>query len=172
MNVLQLPADMLVDLAMGVTPAIDIVAKYGYSVEDYMRMSTYAWFHKAVEEKRTEIEAKGFSFQSKMGMMAELLLVDAFIAAQQSESANVKLDVAKYLTKISGLEPQPGVGVAAGGGFSITINLGANKSVTVNASPQEQRDQIEDATVLDDILPPTTLTLLPHITNDDLSANA
>lgn len=122
-SVLRIKPEMIAELAMGGHDPITIAEKYGYTHDDYIRFSTYAWFHRAVEAKRETLEAEGFTVQNKMAGLAEDLLMDAYEAAVKSDSVQNKLDVAKYLAKIGGLEPQPGAALVSGGGFQLTINI-------------------------------------------------
>jgi hypothetical protein len=110
------------DLAAGIDDPYEVARRHGYSDEEYDTLQQQSWFTKAVASKRRELEANGFTFAAKMGMLAEDLLIQAYVAAKNSESVSHKLDVAKYLTKIADLEPKQ-TAPGAGSGFSITINI-------------------------------------------------
>jgi hypothetical protein len=137
LNVFDLPPQMMRDLAMGLGTPIDIVGKYGYTADDYIKMCGHQWFHKEVEKYTETIASEGFTTKHKMTMLAEDLLADAYRAAKASDSVQNKLDVAKYLSKISGLEPQPGAVVAAGGGFSVVFNFSGERPVTIESRADE-----------------------------------
>lgn len=159
MEILELPPAMITDLAMGNSDPIAIVKKYDYTFEDYMKMATYDWFHRAVAERKTQLESEGFTAKIKFGAMAEDLLANAYRAAVVSDSVAIKLDVAKYLSKISGLEPQPGIQAVGGAGFSVTFNFNGSPPVTIEGVPNAQeerttsRSDIEDIRVVDSNLP-------------------
>ena len=115
---------MISELAMGVENPYDVVLRYGYEVQDYLKMLSYPWFTRMVSDKRDRMVAEGFTFRVKMGAMAEDLLIDAYRAARKVDSVALKLDVAKYLTKVADLEPRVAAQASeAGAGFSITITL-------------------------------------------------
>ena len=144
MEILELPPAMITDLAMGNSDPIAIVKKYDYTFEDYMKMATYDWFHRAVAARKTPLESEGFTAKIKFGAMAEDLLANAYRAAVVSDSVAIKLDVAKYLSKISGLEPQPGIQAVGGAGFSVTINF--PNQPALNATPHTS-DQPHSITI-------------------------
>ena len=152
MEILELPPAMITDLAMGNSDPIAIVKKYDYTFEDYMKMATYDWFHRAVAERKTQLESEGFTAKIKFGAMAEDLLANAYRAAVVSDSVAIKLDVAKYLSKISGLEPQPNAVQLGGGGgaFQLVINFGAGQSsqqapIVIDATA-EQVEELDKST--------------------------
>lgn len=154
----QLPAEMLMEMAMGLGDPIAIASRYGYDQNDYIRMSTQPWFHREIDRLAKELEANGFTVKQKMASLAEDLLIDTYRAAKSSDSVALRLDVAKYLSKIGGLEPQPGV-QAAGAGFSLTINLsgqngGAWQAITIEANqPSEYAETIDAPRASVDELP-------------------
>lgn len=164
---------MLSDIAAGVGDPLSIAHTYGFDTDAYMRLATQDWYHRAIAEKRAQLEAEGFTFKAKMGMLAEELLVDVYQAAKLTDSVANKLDVAKYLTKISGLEPQPGAVNQTSGGFSVTINF-----PTVPSSPnaQPQSITIEATPVMSDEIEGVPNVLVTHeaVTqiNRDLVADA
>lgn len=124
-----LPAEFITDLAMGAKDPVLIAARYGYTPEDYLELEAQPWFPRQVADRRKTLEAEGLTFKAKMGAMAEDLLIDAYNAAKNGDSAQVKLSVATYLTKIAELEPKPQVAAlntgAAVGGFTIHISVPA-----------------------------------------------
>lgn len=136
---------MIEDMAMGLGDPISIAARYGYSSDDYLIMSTQPWFVRMVDDRRESLQAEGFSFTSKMSILAEELLVHTYRAALATESVAQKLDVAKYLSKLSGLEPQPANGNTlsinggGGAGFSITFNFAGQKPMNVTGENPDMK---------------------------------
>ncbi len=156
MELTQLPAEMMVKIAMGMDSPIAIAAEFGFTSDEFLKMSTQPWFFKQIDDTKQRLEAEGFTFKNKMAALAEDLLIDAYQHARRSVDVSAKLDVAKYISKVAGLEPVTGQAVGAGGGFSLVINIppshghgGAPQTITVDATPTTttttaNTDQIED----------------------------
>jgi hypothetical protein len=141
---------MLVELAFGIEPPTSIASRYGYSQTAYDDLTRQSWFQKALKAKQAELTDGGWNFKSKMGMLAEDLLTDAYVSAKASESATVKLEVAKYLTRIAELEPKEKFTATAGTGFQININLGSNNNQEIPLS----KDVLDVSSGSLDELPP------------------
>ena len=140
---------MLVEIAFGIEPPTSIASRYGYDATSYAELESQGWFKKALGEKQSELSSQGWNFKAKMGMLAEDLLTDAYVAAKAAESAAIKLEVAKYLTKVADLEPKQSLNVAPGGGFMININMGSSSSGST--SPKDVIDVIAGS--FDDLPP-------------------
>lgn len=126
----HVPPELFVELAFGIEPPTSVAARFGYSQAEFGTLSAQPWFQKALKAKQDELAAQGWNFRAKMGMLAEDLLTDAYVAAKASDSAAIKLEVGKYLTKVADLEPRQSQQAIAGPGFSISINLGAQPNST------------------------------------------
>ena len=147
---------MVTEMAMGLGSAPEIAARYGINEAEFLELSSYVWYQKMLAERREQLVSEGFTFKTKMGALAEDILVDAYRLAMLSDSVQNKLDVGKYLTKIAGLEPMPNQLVNPGGGFSINIVLPQigttpQRIVTIEATPvpaesdaQESEDALGD----------------------------
>lgn len=121
---LRVPPEMMSELALGMEDGAVIAQRHGFSAADFATLIVQPWFVKTLQAMRDDIEANGLTFKAKVAMLAEDLLLDAWAAAKNSESGSLKLDVAKYLTKVADLEPKQNAAVPAGGsGFVININL-------------------------------------------------
>lgn len=144
MDPLSVKPELIYELAMGVGDPAAVAKKHGYSELELMQMHTYPWFNKALSDRRDELEKSGFDFRAKMKMLAEDMIIDVYQAAKLSNAVSSKLDVAKHLTKIAGLEPAVGANPAAqGAGFSITINFnGGRETVTLEANKNAEDAQI------------------------------
>jgi hypothetical protein len=138
---------MLVEIAFGIEPPASIASRYGYDATSYAELEHQTWFQKALGEKQAELNSQGWNFKAKMGMLAEDLLTDAYVAAKAAESAAIKLEVAKYLTKVADLEPKQSLNVAPGGGFMININMGSS----ANAASKDVIDVVAGS--FDDLPP-------------------
>lgn len=124
MDPLSVKPEMIIDVALGVKTQDQICSKYGLTDLELLKLYTQEWFNKAVSEKRAELESKGFNFTAKMKMLAEDMLLDAYHAAKLSDAVTPKLDVAKQLVKVAGLEPAPNNPANnQAPGFTINISL-------------------------------------------------
>lgn len=128
----HVPPELFVELAFGIEPPTTVAARFGYTSTEYNALATQPWFQKALKSKQDELASQGWNFRSKMSMLAEDLLVDAYVTAKASDSGPFKLETAKYLTKVADLEPRQSQQVAAGPGFSISINLGNRNADSTN----------------------------------------
>lgn len=157
----QLPPQLYTDIAMGLKPSAEVFIDHGYTADDYMKASTMAWFRRACEAAKARLESEGFTFKNKMSALAEDLLVDAWRAAKVTTNLEDKLDVAKYLSKVAGLEPVNGQVGAGGGGFSVTINIpsptGKTEPLTITATTEAELSA-----------PPAHIAVLEN-RNEDLS---
>jgi hypothetical protein len=124
----HVPPELFVELAFAIEPPTTVAARFGYSSAEYNALAAQPWFQKALKTKQDELASQGWNFRTKMGMLAEDLLTDAYVAAKASDSAAIKLEVGKYLTKVADLEPRQSQQAIAGPGFSISINLGGQNS--------------------------------------------
>lgn len=89
------------------------------------------------------MKANGFVFRTKAQLAAEDLLEDVYIMAKDSEATlPQKLDALKTFAKLGELEPKPDKSAAAGGGFSITINLG-DKTLTLSQEKVVEGEVLE-----------------------------
>lgn len=148
----RVPPEMVVEIAFGLESPTDVALRFGYSPLEYQELCTQPWFRKQLDEKKAELASQGWTFRSKMGVLAEDLLTDVYVAAKVSESATVKLEVAKYLTKIADLEPKDKFQSTAGGGFMININLGEQQPVShIIDMPKDVL--ADDAASLDELPP-------------------
>jgi hypothetical protein len=127
-SLLDVKPELIIDVALGIHPLPKLAAKYGMTELELMQLHTRDWFNRAVAEKKAELESAGFNFKAKMTLMAEDLLIDAYHAAKLSDAVTPKLDVAKHLAKLAGLEPQPGANLQLGNtGVQVVINFNGGK---------------------------------------------
>jgi hypothetical protein len=147
--ILHYSPEMVAELALGADHPHEIAERYGVDAEDYEHLAAQDWFQRLVVQKRHEFHDTGVLFVAKAGMMAEALLTRLF----QQSMANVlaaplTVEVAKQLTEIGRLKPQP-INTqpgAAGGAFQINIMVGdrdvtaASHTVTVPAPVEPTLD--------------------------------
>lgn len=126
---------MVAELAMGADHPHEIAERYGVDTVDYEHLAAQEWFARLVAQKRTEFHDQGVLFTAKAGMMAEALLTRLF---QQSMAAvlppPLMVEVAKQLTDIGRLKPQPLNTQPGQGGGAFQINIMVNDKDVVAAS--------------------------------------
>lgn len=126
---------MIVEIAFDLEPSEKIAYRYGYTPEDFVVLRATEWFDRALEIKRAELRASGWTSKQKFTLMAEDLMEQAYRFASASDNAQTKLEVAKYAAKLADIEPKAnGPASLVGTGFSININLSGGK---VHASQHE-----------------------------------
>ena len=120
----QVPPRMVLEIAYGLEAPIDIAQRYGFNEVQFGVLCQHDPFRKAVDAKRAELKAGGYSFRMKAALAAEDLLQEvAVLAISKHTDFGEKMDALKFLTKVGDLEPKESKTVAQGSGFSITINL-------------------------------------------------
>jgi len=120
---------MVAELAMGADHPHDIAERYGVDPDDYDQLASQEWFQRLVAQKRQEYHDTGVLFTAKAAMMAEALLTRLFQQSMiGSIPAPLTVEVAKQLTDIGRLKPQPlnTQPGAAGGAFQINIQVNGN----------------------------------------------
>jgi hypothetical protein len=134
--ILHYSPEMVAELAMGAEHPHEIAERYGVDPTDYELLASQEWFGRLVAQKRHEFHDQGMLFVAKAGMMAEALLTRLF---QQSMAGAIPppltVEVAKQLTDIGRLKPQPlsTQPGAAGNGFQINIQV--NGSDVIHSGP-------------------------------------
>jgi hypothetical protein len=131
--ILHYSPEMVAELALGADHPHEIAERYGVDPVDYEHLASLDWFQRLVVQKRTEFHDTGVMFTAKAGMMAEALLTRLF---QQSMAGTIAapltVEVAKQLTDIGRLKPQPiNTSPGSGGGaFQINIQVGGTDVVS------------------------------------------
>jgi hypothetical protein len=173
---------MILDLALGMKTHDQIAQKFGISEHDLLKLHTQEWFNRVVNEQRANLEKAGFDFKAKVKLLAEDMVVDAYHAAKKSDAVTPKLDTAKMLTKLAGMEPAVG-GLPNSGApsFSISISLPKSYIDALHEKPSVQEitlqhgalDHVEDAVLVSvDDLPvgaPTPAAVPAALINKDLT---
>lgn len=160
----SVPGEMLTEIAFGIEPPDTIAYRYGYEASDFEVLKTQDWFVRDLEMRKADLAATGWTFRKRMALMAEDLLCDVYQQAKTSGNPNLKLEAAKYLSKLADLEPKPLQPTLVGTGFSININMGEPKHAS-HANRRSPRDE-ELIEVETDLLPspPAYLSKIPFRT--------
>lgn len=127
-SALQVPVEMVLQIATGMEEPVDIAARFGFSQDKYTALSTWGPFQQELERKRQELAASGQTFRMKMNYMATDLADDLYTRAKGHEIPLLqKLETFRTMAKLADLEPKPNTSVQSGPGFSITINFSQPK---------------------------------------------
>lgn len=114
------------ELALGVSSAAAVFAKYTVSLEEAKRLIGLPHFLQTIREYREELTTKGVTFRLKAKIQAEDLLTHSYVLATDPEvPAAVRADLIKWTAKMAALEPgeKDKGGGAAGAGFTLNITF-------------------------------------------------
>lgn len=135
MAALQVPVEMVLQLATGMEDEYAVAGRFGFSRDKYTALSMWGPFQQELERKRAELQQSGQTFRMKMNYMASDLADDLYLRAKSNEVPLLqKLETFRTMAKLADLEPKANAQVQAGPGFSITINF---------TQPQEKGNVIE-----------------------------
>jgi hypothetical protein len=139
-KLLDVPAEMILQLATGMEEPELVAARYGFEPMDFQALLSWKPFQDQVAQKRSELQAAGVTFRVQMAYMAEDLGKDVYRIAKGNEiTLPQKLETFRTLAKLADLEPKATtVTGPSGPAFSISINLDSrNKPVTtIEATPE------------------------------------
>ena len=134
--ILHYSPEMVAELAMGADDPLSVAERYGVEPEEYERLASLEWFGRLVAQKRHEFHDTGMLFVAKAGMMAEALLTRLF---QQSMAGAIPppltVEVAKQLTDIGRLKPQPLNTQPGQSGNAFQINIQVNGRDVIAPDP-------------------------------------
>lgn len=114
------------ELALGVSSASAVFAKYGLTLEEAKRLIGLPHFLQTIREYKDELTSKGVTFRLKAKIQAEDLLTHSYVLATDPEvPAAVRADLIKWTAKMAALEPgeKDKGGGAAGAGFTLNITF-------------------------------------------------
>lgn len=121
---LDVPAEMVAEMAKGLEEPVDIARRYGFAGQRWAELEKWQPFLDAVGKKRAELEAEGWTFRAKAGLLAEMMLDDLGRLGLSSDVPLMqKLAVTEALVKWGDKAPKQAASAGSGTGFSITINL-------------------------------------------------
>lgn len=167
---LDVPAEMLTQIAVGLEDPFTIATRFGFDFASWTKVQGSPWYVRALEAKRRDLDAQGFTFRAKMGMLAEDMLVNVYKEALVSTSLALKLDVAKYLTKVADLEPKVASQITPGERFSLKVVFSAQAKDGAHEITLEANETLPKYLDFENSPPP--LYLLPDPTlNLELTGN-
>jgi hypothetical protein len=149
---LSVPSEMVAEIAAGMEDPTDIAFRYGIVGQAWKELQEWVPFQNAVATQKAEFEKTGFTFKVKARILTEDVFDDAYRIARSNASTLLqKLEFIKVGAKLADMEPKNTQQVAAGPGFSITINLGdvIKKPETIDITP-EHVEKIEESVPVSD----------------------
>lgn len=138
MSITELGFDpqLALEVAMGIDPLPDIIDKYNLTAEEYASISNLSLFGKEVSKHREVMRQHGFDFKTKIGVMAEKALVPLWeIANDTTVDPKVRVDVLKYIIKVSGHEPKNNEDT--GNNFQLIIGMPDDKEF-IDVKPNKE----------------------------------
>ncbi len=87
MDPLNVPAELILDIALGLHPHDKIAQKHGITEHDLLKLHTQEWFNRQVNAQRESLEKAGFDFKAKVKLLAEDMVVDVYHAANLKHGA-------------------------------------------------------------------------------------
>lgn len=119
----------VLDIAMSLEgtgeKAENVLAAYGHTADELIEFAKDPLFAKKVDEFRTQLKERGFTFRLKAQSQAELLLDNSWDIIHDHEvSAAVKADLIKWTAKMAGYEPTKDGGAGNDSGVTINIHMG------------------------------------------------
>lgn len=126
---LELPAEMMFEMAKGMEDPAAIAERYGITGAKYEAMVAWEPFKKEIERLRVKLEGEGYTFRNKALLMATDVLDKVYTDAKRPDITPAqRLEAAKWLAKMADLEPKNVVAQQGGGSFSFQIVI--NKDET------------------------------------------
>jgi hypothetical protein len=123
---LYVSPEMVIELAMGMDPPLDIAQKYGFSVAEFMALQAQEWFGKMVAEHRLVLHERGITVQTKARVILEEGLQDLAAKSKSTDGLrpDIHMDMLKLAYDVSGLKAEQARNVPQAGstpGFVINI---------------------------------------------------
>lgn len=140
---LSAPQELILNIAIGMEEPAVIAARYGIEGDDWIRLQSYKPFQIAVEKQKAELEASGLTFRVKAKALTEDVFEEAYKIARSNDATLMqKLEFIKLGAKLADMEPKANTQVAAGPGFSISINFSSPKpeNKVIDITPDESSE--------------------------------
>lgn len=129
---------LLVDVAIG-TPEEAILDAYGITVYAYRAILDDIGFQRALAVLKKDLQKDGMSFRLKAQLQAEAMLEENWMLAHDRENvpAETRRKAIADTVRWAGWSGDGVQGVAAGGGFTINIDLGnARRGVIIEGETE------------------------------------
>jgi len=93
LKMLDVQPKMILECAMGVEDPAVVAERYGYYGPQWEALKVFDPFVKAVEEKKVELYASGYTFRTRANILAHDLLEDIYLDAKAPETnAHTRLE--------------------------------------------------------------------------------
>jgi len=135
-----LNANIVAELAAGLTDAAGVRARYGISVAQWGILKNSPLFREMLKEAIERL-AGDMNAKARITMKSEVALEDAIpvldsIAHDERAQSQARIDAVKTLAALSGRNTKEGTGGGATAGFSLNIVIGDSKQgVTIEGRP-------------------------------------
>jgi len=140
---LDIPQEMILAIAVGMEDPQEIAARYGFESTRWTSLQQWKPFNDAVAKQKAELEQNGVTFRIKAKDLTEDVFEDAYKIARSNDATLLqKLEFIKLGAKLGDMEPKANAQIAAGPGFSITINLTDTAKKTIDIPAVEEVKQI------------------------------
>jgi hypothetical protein len=139
----DIPPELVLGIATGLEEPKDIAYRHGIVGAQWEALQKWKPFLDAVAKQRAELEANGFTFRLKAKLLTEDVFDEAYKIAKNNESTLMqKLEFIKLGAKLADMEPKQSAQVAAGPGFSISINFSGAppEKRVVDVTPEKIQD--------------------------------
>lgn len=138
----NVPLAMIERMASGLEDPRQIALEFGFTLAQFKTLTEYEPFQRAIERKRSELDAAGFTFKHKMKAYAEVLADELYQTAISSDSTRSKLDALEYFTRAADLMPKNREsGGDAGPKFVVNISIPQVDVQTVNPEDVVEYDE-------------------------------
>lgn len=125
--ILHVSAEMMLELALGLEPPIIVAKKYGYELSDFLKLQSMPGFNEQILNDRARLRDEGYTWQAKATLMNQELIRDLFIDAKAGMKPELKLELSKHLSDMTGArKPAAGAAQPSGPLFQINITIPEN----------------------------------------------
>lgn len=119
-----IPPLALYEIALDIQELDDIAFRHSLDLNQLKGLLENPSIKQRINALRAELQTNGAIFRAKCAVVAEDMLTEAYKKAADSDASfAVKMELLKIAAKLADLEPKPNQNLAAGAGFSITINI-------------------------------------------------
>lgn len=121
----DLPQELIIELAVGVGKFDDICRKHGYNTSEIEFLRESANLQRQVAKMESELTRDGLTHEYRARYVSDLALQEMTRRVTDPRTpTNTIIDIYKETTKTGNLQPkQNQVQAQGGGGYSITINI-------------------------------------------------
>lgn len=151
---LDVPQELILGIAVGMEDPDEVASRYGFEGAKWLKLQNWKPFNDAVAKQRSELEASGMTFRIKAKALTEDVFEDAYKIARSNDATLLqKLEFIKLGAKLGDMEPKTNTAIAAGPGFSITINMGSTSAQkTIDIPAAEEVQMIEQSEALEQVV--------------------